>query len=121
MSKPEIRSDAASSPTPSRWRRAAPVVILLMLSPVITNVLFGAIRITNIVALIPAAGAWGCGSLLIRELVRRRRQGWPAILILGLALALAEECVILQTSLFPFKCRFNCCPDPLWQETRQPD
>jgi hypothetical protein len=72
-----------------------------LLSPIVTNVHFGAIRITNIIAVLPAAGAWGLGALIIRDLVRRRRQGWTAILLLGVALAVAEECVFLQTSLLP--------------------
>jgi hypothetical protein len=97
LSNPPIGTTAS----PNRWQRAAPIVTLLLLSPLITNVLFGAIRITNIFAVVPAASSWGCGSLIIREMERRRRQGWPAILILGIALAVAEECVILQTSLFP--------------------
>lgn len=32
-------------------------------------------------------------------MVRRRRRGWLAILLLGIALAVAEECLIQQTSL----------------------
>src|SRR5262245_60373039 len=88
-------------PTLTRWQRAAPAVTLLLLSPIVTNVLFGAIRITNILAVLPAAGAWGLGALIIRDLVRRRRQGWTAILLLGVALAIAEECVFLQTALLP--------------------
>jgi hypothetical protein len=71
------------------------------LAPVVANVLFGAIRITFILAVLPATAAWGLGALLIRELVRRRRLGWTAILLMGVALALAEECVFLQTSLLP--------------------
>ncbi|MFO0888748.1 MAG: hypothetical protein U0790_06325 [Isosphaeraceae bacterium] len=89
-------------PTLTRWQRAAPAVVLLLLSPVVVNVLFGAIRISFILAVIPAAGAWGLGTLIIRDLVRRRRrQGWNAVLLLGIALAIAEECVFLQTSLLP--------------------
>jgi hypothetical protein len=38
---------------------------------------------------------------MIRDLVRHRRQGWTAILLLGVALAIAEECVFLQTALLP--------------------
>ncbi len=39
--------------------------------------------------------------MLIREVARRRGLGWISILILGMALALAEECVFLQTSFYP--------------------
>ncbi len=81
--------------------RAASVVALLLLSPIIGEVLFGATRITTLFVLIPQIGAWGCGSLIIRELVHRRGRGWPAVLLLGIALAIAEECVIQQTSLAP--------------------
>ncbi len=101
MSLSEGNIDATSALKPNVVWRVAPVITLLVLSPVITNVDFGAIRMTNIVALLPAIGAWGCGSLLIREVVRRRGQGWMTVLILGMALAMAEECVFLQTSLFP--------------------
>ena len=89
-----------SVPNSRAWR-AAPVVALLLLSPVIGEVLFGATRISTLFVLIPQIGTWGCASLLIRDLVRRRHGGWLAILLLGIALAVAEECVIQQTSLAP--------------------
>ncbi|WP_165228552.1 hypothetical protein [Aquisphaera insulae] len=88
-------------PTLTRRQRVAPAVTLLLLSPIVVNVLFGAIRITFILAVLPAAAAWGLGTLIIRDLVRRRHRGWAAILLLGVALAIAEECVFLQTSLLP--------------------
>ena len=88
-----------SSEAPATRRRAAPVVTLLLLSPVIAEVLFGATRITTLFVLLPQIGTWGCAALIIRDLVRRRRRGWPAILLLGVALAVAEETVIQQTSL----------------------
>ena len=73
------------------------MIALLLLSPVIGEVLFGATRITQLFVLPAQVGAGGCGALIIRDLVRRRR-GWPAVLLLGLALAVAEECIIQQTS-----------------------
>lgn len=75
--------------------------MLLLLAPVISEVLFGTTRLTTLFVLIPQIGAWGCGALIIRELVRRRGRGWLAVLLLGLALATAEECVIQQTSVAP--------------------
>jgi len=43
-----------------------------------------------------------CGAaLLIREVVRRLGRGWVTILLLAIAYAIVEECVILQTSLTP--------------------
>jgi len=77
------------------------VIVLLVLSPVIGEVLFGATRITTLFVLIPQIGTWGCAALIIRDVVRRRRRGWIGILLLGIALAVAEECLIQQTSLAP--------------------
>jgi hypothetical protein len=84
------------------WRQfAAPVAVLVLLSPVLTELLMGALRITNLWLLIPEMGVYGVGALLIREVARRRQRGWGTILLLGIALAILIECVILQTSLTP--------------------
>ncbi|MGB6431552.1 MAG: hypothetical protein WBF06_13280 [Candidatus Acidiferrales bacterium] len=85
----------------SRWRRIGPIVALLLLAPVIAEVLFGSTRLSVILVLIPEILTWGCGALLIRECVRRWRKGWQSMLLLGLALAVAEEWVIQQTSISP--------------------
>ena len=91
----------ASPRRTSGWRRAAPVATLLILAPVVSEVLFGATRISVIAVLIPQIAIWGCGTLLIRYGVRRWRRGWLSLLLLGIALAVAEECIIQQTSLAP--------------------
>jgi hypothetical protein len=44
---------------------------------------------------------WGGGALLCRELARRWRAGALSLLLLGLALSIAEEFIIQQTSLAP--------------------
>ena len=77
------------------------MVTLLLLAPIISEVLYGATRVSFLFALIPEIGIWGCGALIIRQVVRRRRRGWVSLLLLGLALAVAEECIIQQTSLAP--------------------
>src|SRR5262249_35261869 len=99
MSTVDPEGDAQATPAPSRRRGAAHVVTLLLLSPIVTNLRFGSIPVSSAFAVLPSAWAWGLGVLPIRELARRRGLGWPAILILGVALAIAEECVFLQTSL----------------------
>jgi hypothetical protein len=78
-----------------------PVVTLLLLAPIVSELLSGSIRVTTLPFLIPSTGAWGCAALIIRELARRRGRTWRSVLILGVALAVAEECVIQQTSLAP--------------------
>lgn len=92
---------SAPSPPATRWQRFGPVVALLLLSPVISEVLYGATRVSVIFVLIPEIMTWGCGALLIRESVRRWHRGWQSMLLLGLALAVAEEFVIQQTSIAP--------------------
>jgi hypothetical protein len=96
------RLDETASPVgSSRWQRFGPVVTLLILSPVVSELLSGSTRVTTLFVLIPSAGVWGCAALIIRELARRRGRSWRSVLLLGVALAVAEECVIQQTSLAP--------------------
>ena len=97
----ECDQDSARAATVSRRNYAAPILTLLILSPVLAEVLFGMTRISTIFVLIPQVGTWGCAALIIREIARRRGQGWGTILGLGIAVALAEECLIQQTSLAP--------------------
>jgi hypothetical protein len=89
------------TPIPTRHRRIGPTFALLLLSPIIAEVLYGATRLSVIFVLIPEIMTWGCAALLIRECVRRWRKGWPSMLLMGLALAVAEECIIQQTSIAP--------------------
>jgi hypothetical protein len=44
---------------------------------------------------------WGCGALMIREVVHRWRGGWTSILVLGLGWSIVWEFIIQQTSLSP--------------------
>jgi hypothetical protein len=85
----------------SARNHAAQVATLLLLAPIVSEVLFGATRLSVIFVLIPQVATWGCGTLLIREGVRRWRRGWVTLLLLGMALAVAEEWVIQQTSIAP--------------------
>src|SRR5579871_615241 len=86
----------------SRWQRRGPIITLLLLAPVISELLYGAMRLSVIFILIPEILTWGCGALLIRECVRSWRKGCISMLLMGLALAVAEEWVIQQTSIAPF-------------------
>jgi hypothetical protein len=83
----------------SRRQRIARILTLVVLSPIIAEVLFGATHISMLYLLIPQICIYGGAALMIHTLTRHR--GWSAILILGIAYAIAEECIILQTSVSP--------------------
>ncbi len=85
---------------PQRWQ-PGPVWTLVFLAPFIAEVLSGATKFSVIFVLIPEMMVWGCGALLIRELVRRWGGGWPSLLALGLGLSIAEEFIVQQTSVAP--------------------
>ena len=80
------------------WRAALTLVVL---APLIGEVLSGATRISFIFVFVPEMMVWGCGALIIRELVKRWGGGWTSVLLLGLGLSIAEEFIIQQTSLAP--------------------
>jgi hypothetical protein len=85
----------------STWQKIGPILVLMVLSPVIGEVMSGATRLSYIFVLIPEIMVWGCGTLLIRELVRVWQGGWTSTLLLGFGLAIAEEFIIQQTSIAP--------------------
>ncbi len=93
-----------STPATTRTNRThykGPIWTLVLLAPLVAEVLSGSTRLSFIFAYIPETMVWGCGALLCRELVRRWRAGTTSLLLLGLALSVAEEFVIQQTSLAP--------------------
>jgi hypothetical protein len=91
----------ANSPSTSSIRYRGPIWTLLVLAPVISEVLSGSTRLSILFVLIPEIMVWGGGALLCRELVRRWRAGATSLLCLGLALSIAEEFIIQQTSIAP--------------------
>jgi hypothetical protein len=82
-------------------RALFPAFVLALLAPVIAEVLSGATRLSFIFVLVPEIMVWGCGALIIRELVRKWNAGSTSMVLLALALSVAEEWVIQQTSLAP--------------------
>lgn len=76
-------------------------IILFFVAPLVAEYLLGDISIRLLVALIPLAPMYGGGALLIREVVRRARRGWPSILLLGAAYALIEEAITTQSLFNP--------------------
>src|SRR6185437_2665290 len=97
MSYVPVTQDAQSKPA----RQLAPAFTLIFLAPLIAEVLSGATRVSFLFAFVPEMMMWGCGTLIIRELVKRWDGGWTSVLLLALALAVFEECVVQQTSLAP--------------------
>jgi hypothetical protein len=110
-----ISPDAADKTTESsRWKRLAPIFGLIVLAPGIAEVSSGATRLSFIFVLIPEMMVWGCGALLIRELVRRWRAGWTSMLVLGLGLSVAEEFIIQQTSIAPLPWAASSAYGRIW-------
>src|ERR1700710_2566270 len=81
--------------------RVAPAFTLAVLAPLLAELLAGATRFSAIFVFPIEVCVWGIGAVLIREVVRRKGLGWPSLLLLALVLAIAEECLIQQTSLAP--------------------
>jgi hypothetical protein len=78
-----------------------PALTLALLAPVVAEILSGSTRLSFIFVLIPEIMVWGFGALIIRELVRRWKGGSTSMILLALALSVAEEWIIQQTSLAP--------------------
>ncbi len=89
------------APYSSRWRRSAPALTLMVAAPLLAEVLPGSTRFSALFVFPIEVCVWGGGALLIREAVRRWGLGWLNMLFLALGLAVAEECLIQQTSLAP--------------------
>ncbi len=85
----------------------APAITLMIMAPLLTEVLPGATRFSSIFVLPIEMLVWGGGALLIRYAVRRWNLGWPGMLSMAIALAMAEEFIIQQTSVAPMVIRLK--------------
>ena len=95
----ECATLSLSEPTPKST--ILPVFVLFIMSPLIAEVLLGATSLTHIGGLVIVAPFYGCGVLLIRELVRRRTTSWWPFILFGIAYMLIEEGLTLQTLFNP--------------------
>ena len=84
-----------------------PALTLMVLAPLVAEVLPGATRFSSLFVFPIEVLVWGGGALLIRYAVSRWQLGWWSMLSLALALAVAEECLIQQTSLAPMVIRLK--------------
>jgi hypothetical protein len=82
-------------------RRHALPIGLFFLAPLVAEFLLGNLPIVFLPAIVALAPMYGGGALLIRELVRRRRLGWPNIVILGVAYGVLEEGLTTQSLFNP--------------------
>jgi len=98
---PQLAPNTTSTGGGLQRNRIAPILLLVLVSPLVGEVLSGATRLSFLFAYIPEVMMWGCGTLLIRETVRRWRGNWTTMLPLALALSVTEEFIVQQTSLAP--------------------
>jgi hypothetical protein len=110
----DIRT-ATSGPPRTLWR-LAPVVGLLVLSPVAAEYLSG-YQMFNPLVLLGYLGIfvplYGTVAVLVREVTRRTGRGWPTILLLGAAFGLIQAGLIDQSLFNP---GYLDSQDPAWAE-----
>jgi hypothetical protein len=87
--------------------RMAPALLLAFLALMFAEVLPGATRFSAIFVFPIELAVWGGGALMARAIVRTRGLGWWSLLLFGLALAIAEEFLIQQTSVAPLVIRLK--------------
>ncbi|MES1196075.1 MAG: hypothetical protein ABUL58_03935 [Steroidobacter sp.] len=95
----------STSTSPSFWQRSAPAFTLMLFAPLIAEALQGATRPSVYIGFplifLFEVAVWGGAAVFMRFLTRRLGLGWINLLLLGLALAVAEEFIIQQTSIAP--------------------
>jgi len=78
---------------------------MMVLPPIFTEWLLGGTRLSAIIGFPPIIFmeiiVWGGGALMLRALARKLGLGWGSLILFGLAIAMAEEFVIQQTSFAP--------------------
>jgi hypothetical protein len=99
-------------PRPPLLRRLAPVVGLLLLSPIAAEYLIGCGEIISrplelLAGLVILGPLYGTVAVLIHEVARRAGRGWPTILLLGLAFGLVQAGLIDQSL---FNCSYGDIP-----------
>ncbi|MGH8934466.1 MAG: hypothetical protein ACRDZO_28500, partial [Egibacteraceae bacterium] len=81
--------------------RLAPVIGLILLSPLVGEFLLGNISIDQIAGVLLFAPLYGGGALLVREVARRAGRGWPTMILLALAYSVPEEGLVTQLLFNP--------------------
>ena len=94
-------SDTQNEMKRSWFSRLLPGLTLMIMAPAIAELLPGATRVSSAFVFPIEILIWGSGAALARFFVRKYRLGWFNLLLLAVALAVAEECLIQQTSFAP--------------------
>ena len=81
--------------------KSAPAITLMILTAILSEVLPGATHFRSLYVFPGEVLMWGGGALLIRYIVRSLHLGWLNMLFLSLALSIAVEFLIKQTSIAP--------------------
>src|SRR5690349_9064972 len=81
----------------------APVLVLLVLTPVVSELLLGDIGLNAMFPFVMLLDLsyYGTGAILIREIVRRRGLHWSWIPVLAFAYGLLEEGLVLHSLFNP--------------------
>ena len=82
-------------------KRIAPVLVLMVLSPLVAEYLSGSLSMSQINVLPFMMLLYGAGAVRARELARRTHRGWATILFLGLAYGILEEGIVCQSLFNP--------------------
>ncbi len=82
-------------------KRVAAPLTLGLLAPLVAEYLLGDFRITNLAPLPFLVCTYGCGVLLIREIVRRKGGSWTVFLALAVAYAVLTEGIVNQSFFNP--------------------
>ncbi len=75
-----------------------PALTLMIMAPAVAELMSGATRLSSAFVFPLEMLVWGSGAVFARYFVRRFRLGWFNLVLLALALAMAEELLIQQTS-----------------------
>lgn len=94
-------SDMAVPEKRSWFYKALPALTLMVMAPLVAELLPGATRASSAFVFPIEMLIWGSGAVFARYFVRRFRLGWLNLVLLAVALAMAEELLIQQTSFAP--------------------
>ena len=78
-----------------------PALTLLLLAPIVAEFLLGDFTVRQLGFVAFFIPQYGGGALLVRELTRRWRRGWPTMVLLALAYALVQEGLTTQSLFNP--------------------